>query len=196
MKKASLYCVVLACAFLVAGVKGQQTDVPIERDPGAWKKFSPQGNSFTVSMPGAPSEETTSLDTKLGKIDNHMFSVSTSMAGYIVSYAEFPEVITDPDTIKRMLDGGRDQALSTAGAKLKSEKIIKLDEHSGREWAVEVQGSFVATARAYWVKRRLYQTIIVMMETTNSTPEVVKLREQASAKFLDSFALGEKSTPN
>lgn len=192
MRKARTFCLILACAFVVAGVKGQQAAEPVERDSGVWKKFSPPGSGFTISMPGAPSQQTNSLDTKLGKLDNHMFSLSTSTAGYIVSYAEFPEVITDPDAIKRMLDGGRDQALSTSGAKLKSEKTIKLNEHPGREWSVEVPGSFVATARVYWVKRRLYQTIIVMMETKDSAPEVIKVHEQAIARFLDSFALVEE----
>ena len=133
------------------------------------------------------------IDTKLGKLKNHKFSTRTGLAYYLVAYSDFPEVITDPATIKRMLDSGRERALTVSGAQLKNEADIKLGDHIGREWSVEVPGSYIATARAYWVRKRLYQTIIVMDAQANITPEAARVRQGVTAKFLGSFSLTEAS---
>jgi len=44
-------------------------------------------------------------------------------------------------------------------------------------------------ARAYWVRRRLFQTVFVKKPKESDSPEVIRMRQQAETKFLDSFVL-------
>jgi hypothetical protein len=115
--------------------------------------------------------------------------VETKMAGYIGSYAEFPEVITDIAAINELLDRGREGGLTSSKAELISEKELKLNEFMGREWLMKLPSGVVATARAYWVKRRLYQVIHVTRPNASDSPELMKVRQAAGNKFLDSFTL-------
>jgi hypothetical protein len=76
---------------------------------------------------------------------------------------------------------------------LRSEKEIKLGPYFGREWVVDLSGNLETTARAYWVKRRLYQTIFVVAVDASDLSGATKLRRDAQAKFLDSFTLSDAS---
>lgn len=182
------FLLLFTCAFAPAA-QSRQSPAPVEKDAAAWKKLAPPAGGCTMLLPGTPTENKNVVDTKVGKLENRTYTLKTSMALYMVAYADFPDPISDPDLIKRMLDSGRDQALSNTNGKLKSEKDIKLDGHAGREWLVEMPDDLVARARAYWVRRRLYQAIVLMEEASNASPAVVKLHEDVAAKFLDSFAL-------
>jgi hypothetical protein len=168
---------------------------PVEQDAAAWKKLAPAGGGFTVLMPGAASEEKQPVETELGKLENHIHTVQTKLAVYVIMYADFPMEVSDANTIQRMLDSGRDKALANTKGKLKSEKNIKLDGHAGREWLVEIPGG-VIRARAFWVKRRLFQVLILTPGAPNATPERVRMRESATLKFLDSFALSDGTAAN
>lgn len=194
-----------ACAALVAGsfaaAAHAQADPPppprpvapqpaVEETPAAWKKLAPAGGGFTALIPGTASEQTTPIKFAGGELTNHIFALETPLAAYIVSYADFPQEIADPEAIKRMLDGGRDSGLASTSATLRNERDIKIDGHPGREWVMAAEGKFVATARAYWVTRRLYQTVMVVSDAVPNPPAAtVRLREAAAAKFLNSFAL-------
>ncbi|HEX5709318.1 MAG TPA: hypothetical protein VFX96_18600 [Pyrinomonadaceae bacterium] len=194
---------IIMCAALVAsaavsavaqGDPRPSAAVAVEQNAAAWKKLAPAGSGFTALMPGTASEQTAPVKSARGDLQNHLFTLETPLAAYIVSYVEFPEPVTDPETIKRMLDGGRDSGLSSASATLRSEREIKIDGHPGREWVMGVQGKFVAHARAYWVKQRLYQALIIMEDApANASAATLKLREDTVAKFLNSFALADEA---
>jgi hypothetical protein len=47
----------------------------------------------------------------------------------------------------------------------------------------------VATARAYWVKRRLFQQIFIVTPRATDTAEELSARQADLSKFLDSFQL-------
>lgn len=193
--------VLFGCAVAPA-VRAQEQTGPVESDAAAWKKFAPEGGGFTVLMPGTVSEEKQPIESEAMKIENRLYSVETKLGVYMITYADFPEVITDAALIQRMLDGGRDKALSNTKGKMVSETNIKLDGYAGREWLVEipggtvVPGGIVARARAYWVKRRLFQILVLREEEPNATPERVRIREGATMKFLDSFALTGATAAN
>jgi hypothetical protein len=159
-----------------------------EPESGAWVNVAPAKAGFTVSMPGKPSESSAPIEGRPGT-ENHTLTLETKLAGYVVSYVQFPDEITDPDSIKMILDSGRDGGLASSKGELASEKEIKLDGHFGREWVVKLPGGFLSTARAYWVKRSLYQTVFVIVPAESGTPDLVKLRNEAANKFLDSFKL-------
>lgn len=141
-------------------------------------------------MPGKAAEQSQPLEGHPG-LENHLLTLETEIGGYVVSFLEFPEDVTDPDRIKLMLDRGRDGGVASSGGELVSETEIKLNGYFGREWSMKLSGGLTATARAYWVKRRLFQTVFVKSPKVNDSPEVIRLRQQAETKFLDSFALSD-----
>lgn len=141
-------------------------------------------------MPGKPSEQTQPVKGQPG-VENHLLMVETKLAAFVVSYVVFPDVVTDPALIKDLLDRGREGGLTSSGATLKSEKEIKFNDYFGREWLIELPGDLSATARAYWVKRRLFQTIFVATSKSDDSLELKKLRQEAATKFLDSFTLSD-----
>jgi len=131
-------------------------------------------------MPEDPS------DHAIGSYD---FGLPPELAGYVVSYLEFPDDVTDPAQIKLMLDRGREGGIASSGGELVSETEIKLSGYFGREWRMKLSGGLTATARAYWVRRRLFQTVFVKKPKESDSPEVIRMRQQAETKFLDSFVL-------
>lgn len=179
-------------ALSVAGVTAQQpppAPVAVQAEP-AWINGAPANAGFTILMPGKPSEQTQPVKGQPG-VENHLLMVETKLAAFVVSYVVFPDVVTDPALIKDLLDRGREGGLTSSGATLKSEKEIKFNDYFGREWLIELPGDLSATARAYWVKRRLFQTIFVATSKSDDSLELKKLRQEAATKFLDSFSLSD-----
>jgi len=184
MKRTIFLSVLISLSFIT--VLAQQPQVHTES--GAWINIVPDNAGFTVLMPAKPSEKVDQVEGHPG-VQNHTLTLETKLAGYVLSYVEFPEEVTDPVQIKAMLDRGRDGGVAASGGELSSEREIKLKGYFGREWSVKIPGGFLATARAYWVKRRLYQTVFVIIPSASEPPEITKLRQEAATKFLDSFTL-------
>ena len=170
----------------------QPSAAPVAADLTTWVKVAPTDAGFTILMPSKAPEKVIPLQGH-PEIENHVIALDTELAGYVVSYLQLTEDVTDPDAIKGMLDSGRDAGIAASGGKLKSEKEIKLSGYSGREWKMELPGGLVATTRAYWVKRRLYQTVFITSPKVSDSPELTRLRQDAGNKFLDSFALNGMS---
>jgi hypothetical protein len=187
VKKTILLSVFVCLSFVT--VLGQQLPPPeTVPESATWIKWAPANAGFTVLLPGKPSETVGMVEGRPG-VENHLITLETKLAGYVVSYVQFPDDVTDPDAIKLMLDSGREGGIASSGGKIKSENEIKLNDFLGREWIVEIPVGLLATARAYWVKRRLYQTIFVTTPTASDPPELIKRRQEAADKFLDSFTL-------
>jgi hypothetical protein len=188
VKKTILLSIFIFLSFIT--VLAQQTPprAIVRAESGIWINVAPANAGFTVLMPAKPTEKVEEVAGHAG-VEHHMLALETELAGYVVTYVEFPDEVTDTDAIKLMLDNGREGGLASSGGKLKSEKDIKLNEYLGREWELELPGGLLATARAYWVKRRLYQIVFVGTPHASDTPEVTKLRQEIATKFLDSFSL-------
>ncbi len=164
----------------------------VQPESGTWVNVAPDKAGFTILMPSKPDESSTPIE---GRPDtqNHTLTLETELAGYVVSYVQFPDEVTDPATIKTLLDGGRDGGIAATKGELTSEKEIKLGEYFGREWLMKLPGGISTKARAYWVKQRLYQTVFVMQPKESDTPDRVKSRQEAGSKFLDSFKLSPEA---
>lgn len=191
MKKTILLSTFVFLSFTtVPGQQPPRVSVPTVAD--TWIKVAPANSGFTVLMPAKPSEQANAVEGR-PELKNYLLTLDTKLAGYVISYVEFPDDITDPDAIKVMLDSGRDGGVAGGAGKLLGEKEIKLGEYLGREWDLEISGGFLATARAYWVRRRLYQTVFVVAPNESDTPELKQRRKEAATKFLDSFTLSVDS---
>ena len=159
---------------------------------GNWIEVAPPGSGFSVLMPSKPAEKVDPVANRPG-IENHLLTLETKSAGYVVSFVQFPDEITDAARIKDLLDGGRDGGLSSTGGRLKSEKEIKLNGFFGREWLVDLPGGISTIARAYWVKRSLYQIVFISESpVANESAEAAAARQELAARFLNSFTLTEK----
>jgi hypothetical protein len=165
-----------------------QQHTAVHSDSVTWVNVTPANGGFTVLMPAKPFESVEPVASRPG-VMNHTLWLETKLASYVVSYVEFPEDVTDPVLIKEILDRGREGGIRSSEAELKSETEIKLKGYFGREWSLKLPEGVLATARAYWVKRRLYQTLFLTSPKASDTPEAVKLRQEAATKFLDSFTL-------
>lgn len=193
--RALILCAALAACVAAPGAAQDKAPPPraVEETESAWKKLAPAGAGFTVLIPGTAAAQTSAVPTAAGELQNHIFTLETPLAAYIVSYVEFPKPVTDPDQIKFLLDRGRDGGLKGGESTLRSEKEIKIDGYSGRELVMAMQGKLVGHARLYWVGRRLYQTVIVMNDTpANASSAALKLRGDVVSKFLNSFALADE----
>jgi hypothetical protein len=187
VKRTILLSIFISLSFIT--VLAQQP-AAVDVESGTWVNVAPDNSGFVILMPAKPAEKADPVEGHPG-MENHLLTLETNLAGYVVSYLQFPDDTTDPEQIKLMLDRGREGGLKSSGGELKSETEIKLNGYLGREWTIKLPGGLLATARAYWVKRRLYQTVFVMPQTATDSPEVVKLRQQAATKFLDSFTLSD-----
>jgi len=187
MKKSLLLLVFL---FTVVSAMGQTPPPAKSGDPesGPWTTVSPANGVFTIMMPGKVSETTAAVEGRPG-IENHVLTLETKLAGYVVSFVEFPEEIVDPAAVKTILDSGREGGLASSKAELVSEKELKFGEFSGREWVMKLPSGLETTARAYWVKKSLYQLIFVTSPTATDSAELVKQRHDVGVKFFDSFTL-------
>lgn len=181
--------------FIFASALAQQPPpADVHPESGTWVKVAPANAGFTVMMPAAPSETTPPASVR-PDVESHMLGLETKLIGYVLSYTLFPREETDPAGIKMMLDRGRDGGIAASQGKLISEKEIKLNDYSGREWQLELPGELLGTVRAYWVKRRLYQTVVITSANKTGPAAITKLTQEASSKFLDSFTLVGDNLP-
>ena len=188
MKKSILLSIFTLLSFIT--VLAQEPAV-VHPESSTWVKVAPANEGFSVLIPGKPTEQAQPVEGHPG-LENHLLTLETEIGGYVVSYLQFPDDMTDPGLIKTMLDRGREGGIASSGGELISETDIKLSGYFGREWNMKLPGGLTATAHAYWVKRRLYQTIFVKSPKANESQEVIKLRQQAETKFLNSFTLSDE----
>ena len=147
-----------------------------------WKEFSSSEGSFSILMPGEPTEQTKTVNTKAGAIDLHLFIFQQKNVAYFVSYVEYQEELVQANNAEKLLDGARDGAVSNVQGKLLNEVSISLEKYPGREIRIQVpDGKHTIQTRMYLVKNRLYQVMIVTPKEDSFSKDVTK--------FLDSFKL-------
>jgi len=150
-----------------------------------WKEFFSNEGSFSILMPGVPTEQTKRLNTKAGAIDMHLFILEQKNVAYFVSHIDYQEELLQQRNDDEILDGARNGAVKNVQGKLLSEVPISLDNYPGREIRIETSdGKHTIQTRIYLVKNRLYQVMIVTPKENSFSKDVTK--------FLDSFKLLEK----
>ncbi len=159
---------------------GQKNTPP----PIAWQPFTSGAGGFTISMPDEQKSDVLPMNTPVGVIDLHLFTVDLDDSAYIVGYSDYPESLVRNSSADVMLDGARDGAVANVGGKLLNERRLTLQGYPGRELWIEAEAGGqpgLVQARIYLVGRRLYQVLVAGSTTQFS--------ESDAEFFLDSFEL-------
>ena len=121
-----------------------------------WKEFSSTAGRFKVALPGNPTETSTTIESRLGKIKRHTFTFGVGFATFLVTYSDFPVVLTEPEQVKKFLDHMHEGEVAAFQGKLLSMTEIELDGYPGREFIAETPKS-TFRMRYYLVGQRFYQ---------------------------------------
>ena len=142
--------------------------------PADWNTFSSKSGGFTVLMPGAPKEY------KVG--DSIRFRVIMGNTSYGIIYDDHPDLkdVNVADA-KKSLESGVEATVKSTKGKLLSSKDVKLGEHFGLEFQIELAKGGIMRARVYLVKGRAYQLVVM------APPDVAT--SKVATDFLDSFKL-------
>jgi TonB family protein len=179
------------------GVPAPPPPRAVEYNPNSWLEFSSAEGRFKVDMPGIPYLTTQVTPTDVGTVTLHNCQLNTPAAMYIVTYADFPIKIEDPDVLKKYFDAIRDALLANhKGDKLLGENEITLNKEVGREWLMD-DGNFIIRHRNFFIKYRLYQIILGIARSealkagrSGTDPQDrTEFYEMVSSKFHNSFKL-------
>jgi len=150
-----------------------------------WRVFSSRAGGFSVLMPGTPKEETEVKELpEIGRGETHLFVLAGESGVYVAAYLDLPGLARQTQAFcdgfgKGFLKSIGEATAKGAGGKVVKDTDISFGKDPGKEILIEVPAG-LATARAYFIKRRGYQ--LIAAPTAGSDPGNVK-------KFLDSFTL-------
>jgi hypothetical protein len=148
-----------------------------------WKEFTSEEGRFSILQPRTPTQTTETIDTPVGEIDEHAFTVIHGNITYLVSYSDYPRNVLTSDP-QAVLDAFRNSAITSVEGKLLSERPISIDGYLGRELEIKIADdpdTAMVRLRIYLVGNRLYYVYTLAPEERASSPNV--------GKFLDSFKL-------
>jgi hypothetical protein len=132
---------------------------------------------FQVHMPGQPTYRTSQVETKLGPLSTHSYTVEMEGGAYVymVMYNDYPAA---PGNITQFFDAVRNGALGEG--RLMKEVELELSGYPGRGMVIE-KDSLTFVVADYLVGARLYQLVFVM-PTDGTMPAKAK-------HFFKSFGL-------
>ncbi|MDY6786402.1 MAG: hypothetical protein SW833_28480, partial [Cyanobacteriota bacterium] len=163
----------------------EDTPPPSQLEPDAtnWQDFTSTQGSFTVSLPGNPTEEIEPADPARGMLEtgSYVWESEADEIAYGVFYKVLP-IAPTTEQISGFLDSFRDDFVSEAfiDGQLIAERPIDIESYPGREIAVEGSDGYVE-ARVYLVNERLYLLVAIAPNQTDFP--------QGGDRFLDSFQL-------
>src|SRR5262249_53980571 len=188
-----------------------------------WKEFSSTAGRFKTVFPGDPTETSQAIESGVGKIERHTFTLEAGFASFGVSYSDFPLTLTEPRDVKNFLDHMHEGEVASSQGRLLSMVEIEIDGYPGREFIVETPVSKFRM-KYYLVGQRFYQIAIstqsadliasyfqkiandlekekgkdfanLFRETgsANDAAEMARSMELFAAKFFDSFSLTGKA---
>src|SRR5262245_39994699 len=89
---------------VVFAISGCAQTPPQAAQAETWKEFSSPAGRFKVVMPSDPTETSETIESSLGKIERHTFTLEAGFASLRVSYSDFPITLTVQGEIKKFLD--------------------------------------------------------------------------------------------
>jgi hypothetical protein len=159
-------------------------------DPSDWETYAPEGEKFSVRLPGTPVTQTKQQPTPAGPMKMKMHMVQDDATTYGVITVEIPKALRQftgaatGDTLDGLVSG----IAQGAKGKVVSTKKVKLGGHDGREVVLSVfEGAGTARVRAYVTRDRIYMLMIMApAETDLATP---------AGYFFGSLKLSETTVP-
>ncbi len=169
-------------SFLLINSNNSSVQAQTNINSSKWQEFTVQAGEFSVLLPGKPRETTESIGMEAGAGTLHNFFFDVKNGTYGISYADFPNTPSNFNSqqIDELLKSVRDSVVGKG--KLKRERSITINGYVGKEIEfVDLEGLTYKT-RIYWVKRRLYQQIVV-----SADPKLILAQD--TNRFLNSFKL-------
>jgi len=147
--------------------------------------FVSKEGGFSVKMPGEPKASAEDIDTAVGKVALHMFTVETNSGNdaYMIEYSDFSIVPDAASAIDAAING---QVGSFKG-KITADKKVTLNGWPGRTVTIEGPEA-TSLSSAYMAGNRLYQVMFVMVKGETLPPDVSEyfasflITKSASAK--------------
>ena len=149
----------------------------------AAKEFTSKVGGFSAAFPGTPKESKEPI-AKDGTIQTQ-YTLDGPTGAYLVSFQDNPNLAKAGKVEReKALQAAQDAVQRGTQGKLLRSKEITLDKvHPGREYEIQAShgGGGLFRSRAYLVKDRLYQVIVVGQKDFATSKE--------ADRFLESFKL-------
>lgn len=160
----------------------------VSADDSGWDKFTSKEGGFTVSFPGAPKEMVLKADGETVE-KNVRFHAKRDEVDYDVGYIAYTKKNVDKFDALDPEDFARRQREATV-KRTKGEILMQQDvtfgkeNRPGYELLIQVSPKGFIRQRAFYVKGKLYQLMIMGTSRGSVTTAVAD-------KFMDSFGLAE-----
>lgn len=146
-----------------------------------WTAFMPEDSTFTVLLPGEPSEMIIPTEVPSGVIDVRQYMTTSSYCAFIVGFADSGQ-IGDSAGVEAVVESVAGTVVRRVGGEVVSEVPFAGSDGSGRDITIMLaDGDGVYRVRLFVAGERLYQLTAVTPISEYYTSQAVH--------FLDSFGL-------
>lgn len=192
MKQTSAWLAVVLLSLSNAVSTEAQENFGISAKTLPWQEFRAPDKSFKLMLPVKPTKQRIPGMSKSSGIDMASYKASLGTLEFLLMYMTLPYAAEDPNTSKRLLDGGRALALADPKAQVLSESEMWLDDHPGRELVVKFPTT-IMRARIFLIDRRMY-TLGVILPYDESNQKIIQdTVELVANRYFASFTkLGPK----
>ncbi len=148
-----------------------------------WKAFAPEGEGFSVLLPGTPIGETESQASALGVVESAWFDLEREgdKLAYRVRYDDYPPAIFGLFDGSQLLYARQKRIEHVVEGKIVDEEAISIDEYEGKQFTIELPDEKLGLYRIFLIDQRIYQL------TVKAAPQDISAGEVS--QFLDSFKL-------
>lgn len=143
-----------------------------------WKPFTSKEGRFKALLPGQPEERNQQITSDVGTYTLYNFSVVRNEQTFMVMYYDLTEYQRTKLKTNDVLKYARDEALKSYNGKLIRERLLKLEGHTGVEFAFaganggdNLQGVW----RMFVVKNRLYQVAVTRIGRATTPADLRRL---------------------
>ncbi len=189
MRTSILFLMMLLCG----GALAQTRPTAPKNDASNWKEFNSTEGGFTVSFPGTPKTTVDEVDSNVGPVKTHVFTLEVDDLFFYISYAD--SAAPAPKEREPTFDRIRDRAV--AGHRFLSENSITVDGIAGRELLIQREIDLIMRGRYFFAKGHLYFLIISARakfafrngEPSTNTADLTERFDTTSKRFFNSFKL-------
>ena len=137
--------------------------------------FSSKVGGFALDMPGQPKYTVETVQTGLGAVEMHLFTVGYDDYAFLVTYNDYPGVPANPRAVLNEIRNGQANGIN---GQVVAEKDIVIGGYPGKLVQIE-NGKLTLFAKMVLAQQRLYQIGFVIR---NDTPMPAEAKQ-----FFDSF---------